>query len=553
MPLTEKHKTILEEAHKANRSRAFHAAYPEHPKAYDKEKAEAGKEAFDLQWHKPFDRLLQSGETKRVGEEVSPYTLEPLGITYPYFHTTALIDNAEATIPAWRDALSEERAEVLVDSLERISQNFFEIGYATQHTTGQSFMMSFQASGPHANDRGLEAVSMAYDELNRFADEVRWEKPMGKTTLRMKKTFKAVPKGISLVVGCSTFPVWNSMAAIYSSLMTGNPVIVKPHAQAVYPIALVVAEIQKTLEAQGYNPLTIQLAPDTLDEPITRALVEHDAVQLIDYTGGSHFGDYIEQVPGKTTFTEKSGVNSILMHSCEDLKAVCDNIASSVSLYSGQMCTAPQNIFIPEEGIQVGERIAPYEEVVAQLKASMSGLAHHPKMGPGMLGAINQKATLERIESAKALGGEILLDSEQIEQPDFPNARTYSPAMIQFTGADKQHFARELFGPVVLVVRTTAFDESLRLAAELAREEGAITCSAYCTDEEVKRQIAETMERSFAPVSFNMLGMAMVNQNAAFSDFHLTGGNPAGNASFTSPAYIINRFVWVGHKEVINE
>lgn len=552
MPLTEKQRSILEEARKANRSRAFYAAYPEHPKAYDKDKAAAGEEAFKMQKGQPFDRLLQKNETKRVGEEESPYTLEPLEITYPYFHVTDLIDNAQAAMMEWRKVKSEERAEVMVESLDLIQEKFFEMAYATQHTTGQAFMMSFQASGPHSNDRALEAISMAYDELNRFGDEVQWDKPMGKVNINMRKTFKAVPRGVSVVVGCSTFPVWNSMAAIYSSLMTGNPVIVKPHARAVYPIALVVAEIQKALDARGYNPLTIQLAPDTLDEPITRALVEHDAVRLIDYTGGSEFGDYVEKLPNKTSFTEKSGVNSILMHSCDDLKAVCDNIAASVSLYSGQMCTAPQNIFIPEEGIKVGGKTASYEEVIAQMKESISGLAHHPKMGPGMLGAINQQATLDRIQKAKELGGKVLLESEKIDHPEFPQSRTYSPALIEFTGADKQQFSRELFGPIVLAIKTSNFDEGLRLAAQLAREQGAITCSAYCTDEAAKAEIAETMELSYAPVSFNMLGMAMVNQNAAFSDFHVTGGNPAGNASFTTPAYVVNRFIWVGHKEVVS-
>ena len=45
-------------------------------------------------------------------------------------------------------ALNKER-DVLIDSLEGVKNRFFELAYATMHTTGQSFMMSFQASGPH--------------------------------------------------------------------------------------------------------------------------------------------------------------------------------------------------------------------------------------------------------------------------------------------------------------------------------------------------------------------------------------------------------------------
>lgn len=33
------------------------------------------------------------------------------------------------------------------------------------HTTGQGYMMAFQASGPHAADRAMEAIAFGYDEL----------------------------------------------------------------------------------------------------------------------------------------------------------------------------------------------------------------------------------------------------------------------------------------------------------------------------------------------------------------------------------------------------
>ena len=38
----------------------------------------------------------------------------------------------------------------------------FELALAVMHTTGQAFPMAFQAGGPHAQDRGLEAVATAW-------------------------------------------------------------------------------------------------------------------------------------------------------------------------------------------------------------------------------------------------------------------------------------------------------------------------------------------------------------------------------------------------------
>jgi hypothetical protein len=42
-----------------------------------------------------------------------------------------------------------------------------------------------------------------------------------------------------------------------------------------------------------------------------------------------------------------------------------------------------------------------------------------------------------------------------------------------------------------------------------------------------------------------------VNQHAGFSDFHVTGGNPSGNASFTDADFINRRFTWVGLREPV--
>jgi len=40
----------------------------------------------------------------------------------------------------------------------------------------------------------------------------------------------------------------------------------------------------------------------------------------------------------------------------------------------------------------------------------------------------------------------------------------------------------------------------------------------------------------------NLTGALMINQSSAFSDYHVTGGNPAGNASLTDAAFVANRF-----------
>ncbi len=239
---------------KANHERTFYAAFPEHPspKIYGETADKDGQNAFKGHLNGRFEELLQENEADWAGAENSPYLNSALGISYPVFKTDDLVAKGTKAFHVWRQVSPEQRAGILIESLQRVKNRFFELAYATMHTTGQGYMMAFQASGPHACDRALEAISLGYEELKRFPDSVTWDKPMGKFNIVLDKEWSAVPKGVAMAIGCSTFPTWNTVPGMYASLITGNPVIVKPHPGAILPIALIVAELQNVLKGRKY-------------------------------------------------------------------------------------------------------------------------------------------------------------------------------------------------------------------------------------------------------------------------------------------------------------
>ncbi|MBS1950412.1 MAG: Phenylacetic acid degradation protein PaaN2, ring-opening aldehyde dehydrogenase [Cytophagales bacterium] len=553
MSLFAKHQPVLNKAIEALHSRVFFAAFPEHPApAMYGETADAdGQAKFKNHLGKKFEELKQTNPQSWGGQEESPYTQEALNISYPLFSVDSLITNSKTAFHLWRKVSAQNRAGLLMESLDRAKKRFFEIAYATMHTTGQGYMMAFQASGPHAADRALEAIAAGYEEMNRFPEKAMWNKPMGKFNIQLNKEWHAVPKGISLVIGCSTFPTWNSVTGIYGSLMTGNPVIVKPHPGAILPIAIFVAEIQTVLAENHLDPNTCQLAVDTFDKMITQELAEHRDVKLIDYTGNSAFGSYLEALPGKIVFTEKTGVNSVILDSVDDADKAAANLAFSVNLYSGQMCTAPQNFYIPANGIDSPAGKISFDDFAQKFVTQINGLVDNPKAGPFVLGAIQNKKTSERVIESEKLAGKVILKSRTFENPQFKNARVATPIVVEVDASKKEIFSKELFGPIALLIKTKNTAQSIELAQEMAMQHGAISCAAYTTDSSVKERIADEMALAATPVSFNLVGGIYMNQNAAFSDFHVTGGNPAGNASFTNPEYVTKRFTWVGHREPV--
>lgn len=538
----EKHQDVLSGALKAISERGYWSAYPEIPskKIYGEDAPAIGQDVYNGLLNKPFDLPGHPAGDKRVGQEISPYGPD-LGITYPAAGIEDLVSSAGTAGDMWGRATVKTRVGVCLEILHRLNQKSFEMAHAVSHTTGQAFIMAFQAGGPHAQDRGLEAVAYACREMTQTPESAGWEKPQGKhDPLRLTKEYRILPRGIALTIGCSTFPTWNSYPGLFASLATGNPVIVKPHPMAILPLALTVKIGREVLEESGFDPNLLLLAVDEPGAEITKDLVTHPEVKIIDFTGSGTFGTWVRQNSGSAlVFSEEAGVNSIVIDSTDDFKGMVRNIAFSLALYSGQMCTAPQNLFIPSEGIDTDLGHMGVDEVAAALATGLDKLLEDQERALGICGAIQNPVTLERARASADLG-QVIRKSGPIEGID--DARTATPAIIRLEAGESDVYQSEQFGPISFLVVTGNTDEAISRASSLAREKGAITAAIYSTDETVLAQAADAFTSAGACLSMNLTGGIHVNQSAAFSDYHVTGANPAGNACLTDSAFVANRF-----------
>ena len=538
------HRDILDQAVDAISRRNFWTPYPESMRKYPEDAVNEAPSTFESLLNQPF-ALNRVGSTQQVGGEVSPYGFE-LGITYDQPNPDELIAAMQVAMRDWRDAGAEARVGVCLEILSRLNIMSPEIAQAVMHTSGQGPLMAFQAGGPHAQDRGLEAVAYAWQAMAQIPATAKWVKPQGKhEPIVMDKRFHIVPRGISLVVACSTFPTWNTYPGLFASLATGNPVIVKPHPGAILPVAMTARVVQQVLEEAGFDPCLVSLVPDTVDAPLAKTLALDPAVKLIDFTGSNAFGDWlIENATQAQVFAEKAGVNTVIIDSVENLKAVTANLAFSLSLYSGQMCTTPQAIYVPKNGIETADGPLSFDDVAAALAKAVQAFLSDNDRACTVLGALQSRETQARIEACRDLG-EIALDSESREHAKFPDARIHTPLILKVDAAQKATYSEERFGPISFVIATESTAHSIELAREVIREKGAITLGGYTTGETVANQLEELAMEVATPLSLNLDGGIFVNQSAAFSDFHATGGNPAANASLCNQAFVANRFVVV--------
>ncbi len=541
-PLFEKHKATLDAAVAGIHGRGYWTPYPEmpSPRVYGETAPEDGKKAFEACLGKDFV-LDQPGQTGWAAPERSPYGIE-MGVRYPVCEPEALIAAAQAGMDGWRAIGAAGRVGVCLEILDRLNKRSFELAHAVMMTTGQGWMMAFQAGGPHAQDRGLEAVTYAWDEMSRIPAEAVWEKPQGKNPpLKMKKHFEIVGRGIGMVVGCGTFPTWNTYPGLFATLATGNPVIVKPHSNAILPAAMTVKISREVLSEAGLDPNLVSLAV-VEKRAATQALATPPAVKSIDFTGSNVFGQWLlDNAKQAQVYAELAGVNNVVIESTDSYKAMLRNLAFTLSLYAGQMCTTTQAILVPAGGIDTDQGHKSFDEVAADLGAAIDKFLSDPAVATAVLGAIQSEATLQRIGEAGEYG-RIVLASKKIEHPEFPNAEVRTPVLLACDAADEKSYMEERFGPVSFVVKVADGASAVALSERMVKAHGALTVGLYSTKQEVIDAMTEATWRAGVALSINLTGGVFVNQSAAFSDYHGVGMNPAANASYSDAAFVANRF-----------
>lgn len=543
----ERHRAVLDKAIDACERRYSWTAYPESPssKIHGKEIPLQGKAAFDDLLGKQFT-LDIPGIVGQVGEEVSPFTEAPLGITYPKVDVEVLFAAARAAQQAWSILDVEERVGVCLEILDRLGkpESLFVNAHATVHTAGQSFIMAFAGCGANALDRGLEALAYAYKAMKDVPATASWQRRFGAAAeTRLEKRYRLIPRGTAVVITCATFPQWNGYPAILASLATGNPVIVKPHPKTTLPVALFVRTMREVLAENGHDPNLVTMAADTRDAPVTISLLHHPDTAIIDFTGGPQFGQWIEKnCPNALVYTETAGCNSVVIESSDDFKGMCDAIAHSLCQASAQMCTSVQNIFVPRAGIETEVGHKSFEDVCDELVAAVDRLIANPKQAAYLCGTLVDENIFRTIDSMRSAAGvTVLRDSGPYAHPEFDKARTATPLMLKVDAAEKALYGMEHFGPISFVIACDDAEHALQRATEDVREHGAITSHVYSADAGFLERAENSYHRAGASLACNLTGMP-INFAAAYSDFHVTGLNPAGNACLSDLAFVTSRF-----------
>src|SRR4051795_8688454 len=148
------------------------------------------------------------------------------------------------------------------------------------------------------------------------------------------------------------------------------------------------------------------------------------------------------------------------------------------------MCTTPQNILVPRDGIETDAGHKSLDQFGADLATALGKLLGDPKRAAGTLGAIVNDGVLGRLAEAGDLP-DVGHSSAEVADEQSPNATIRTPVVARLDAADDKTYTREWFGPVSFLIATDSTPHSLEIFVETVRAHGALTASVYSASPDV--------------------------------------------------------------------
>jgi aldehyde dehydrogenase (NAD+) len=261
------------------------------------------------------------------------------------------------------------------------------------------------------------------------------------------------PLGVAGQVIPWNFPLLMAAWKIAPALAAGNTVVLKP-AETTPLSALVLAEIIAEADLPPGVVNVLAGGPS-----IGQAIVEHDGVDKIAFTGSTEVGKLIQRSAagtGKKLTLELGGKAANIVFDDAPLDQAVEGIVNGIFFNQGQVCCAGSRLLV-QESIE--------DELIAALKRRLGTLrVGHPLDKNTDVGAINSAAQLARIRELSD-AGEAEGATRWAPDCELPDRGFWFVPTV-FTGVSQASriAQEEIFGPVLSVLTFRTPDEAIAKA-----------------------------------------------------------------------------------------
>ena len=275
-----------------------------------------------------------------------------------------------------------------------------------------------------------------------------------------RNLLRYIPLGVGAVIPPWNFPFAIMAGMTAAAIVTGNTVILKPSVDA----STIAAVFFNLLEELGLPDGVVNFCPGEGPE-FGSEIVAHPKTRFIAFTGSKKVGLEIHESAAKTqpgqiwikrTILEMGGKDSIIIDRDCDLDSAVDGVVASAFGFNGQKCSACSRAIVDASLYDIFcDRIVDRVEAIKQGDPVENFYA-----GP----VINQIA-VDRILSYIEIGkseGRLLTGGQFVDTPE--KGRYIAPTVFADIAPNARIAQEEIFGPVLAIIKSQSFEESLEIA-----------------------------------------------------------------------------------------
>jgi malonate-semialdehyde dehydrogenase (acetylating) / methylmalonate-semialdehyde dehydrogenase len=374
-------------------------------------------------------------------EVVSPYTGEKVGEVglSTADDVAAAVEAAGEAASRWRRVPIKERTQFLFRFRQLTLDNLEELANIVALESGKTL-----GEGRADVLKGLEVVEYALSLQNM---------PGGAAEVSRGVTCEERREPLGVVAGIVpfNFPAMVPMWMFPIAITLGNAFVLKPSEK----VPLASRRIAELMEEAGFPPGVFTLVQGGRDT--AEALVDHPDVAAVGFVGSTPAARAIYERAasrGKRVLALGGAKNHLIVAPDADPEVAIDGVVSSFTGCAGQRCMAASLL------VAVGEVDAILDKVVERAAAM--------KLGADM-GAIIEKPALERltaaIEQAKGDGAKLRVDGRAQPAPaGYEGGYWLAPTILDGADPSWECARKELFGPVLTIVRVATLDDALAMA-----------------------------------------------------------------------------------------
>jgi len=432
----------------------------------------------------------------------------------------------------WRSTPLSKRAEVMFRLRSLIVEHRDSLAAIISLENGKTIP---DALGEVA--RGLENVEFACGVPNILQGGYSEQASKGVDVYSIRQ-----PLGVVAGITPFNFPVMVPLWMLSNAIACGNAFILKP-SEKVPSASLLLAELAKQA---GVPDGVLSLVQG--DKVAVNRLLEHPDIKAISFVGSTPVARYIYETAtrnGKRVQALGGAKNHMLVLPDADIAMAADAAVSAAYGAAGERCMAISVV------IAVGNVADPLIEAIGERVARIRvGPASDPanEMGP-LISREHRDRVASYLDSAIAEGAALPIDG-RLNPAANAEGFFLGPSLIDHAKPGMRCYDREIFGPVLSVVRVDTYAEALRLINDNPYGNGT---AIFTQNGGAARQFQFDVEVGMVginvpipvPVSYYSFGGW---KSSLFGDLHMYG--PEGVQFYTRSKVVTSRWPDPGASKV---